>query len=241
MFLLPAAALCSVLVTMAAELIQKPLSVTSRENQRVSFSCGGREGCADDDRWWYQKKEAQTFTCILYIYSNNCGFGNNYYNHPDKDDFTVEKTQNGCELVIQKVKLSHSASYYCSCSKHGTTVNRNPCSLYKNNTHTPHTHTHIHTLNTHTLNTHTHTKHTHTHTKHTHTHKHTLIHTLNRNRERRREESPRRDENRETVNLMNNLQIFSSDSNINITTFCCSVSHRGLSDVWQWQHSVCNR
>ncbi|KAM9323553.1 immunoglobulin lambda-1 light chain-like isoform 1-T1 [Pholidichthys leucotaenia] len=118
MILLPAAALCclaSALVTMAAQLIQDHLTLTRRVGGKVSISCGGTEVC---DRYvlWFQKKE--TFSMILYIDKEN-GYVYKGYNHPQKDDFSAVNKQNGCELQINKVKLDHSASYYCACWKSG--------------------------------------------------------------------------------------------------------------------------
>ncbi|XP_024124691.1 immunoglobulin lambda-1 light chain [Oryzias melastigma] len=121
MLFLPAAALCclcSALVTMAAELIQEDLTLTRRVGQSVSFSCGGTQECDDSYRYrvWYQKKETETFKPILRVYESD---GRTYkdYGHPQEDDFSAGKTQTGCELKINKVKVDHSASYYCSCWK----------------------------------------------------------------------------------------------------------------------------
>ncbi|XP_076732835.1 immunoglobulin lambda-1 light chain-like [Maylandia zebra] len=120
MLFLPAAALCclcSALVTMAAEqLIQEDLTLTRRVGQSVSFSCGGTEQCADSYRYWYQKKEKETFKVILRIYTND-GSVYSDYGHPQKNDFSAEMNQNIFELKIEKVKLDHSATYYCNCLK----------------------------------------------------------------------------------------------------------------------------
>ncbi|XP_075993630.1 uncharacterized protein LOC142988367 isoform X4 [Genypterus blacodes] len=114
MFLLPAAALCSVLVTMAAQLIQDQVSVTRRAGEKVSFSCGGTDQCVTYV-WWYQKREKETFRVIVDIEKSNCKVDSRY-NHPQKDDFTaVRNGTRSCELQINKVKLSHSATYYCGC------------------------------------------------------------------------------------------------------------------------------
>ncbi|XP_039457734.1 uncharacterized protein LOC120434185 [Oreochromis aureus] len=121
MLFLPAAALCclcSALVTMAAEqLIQDDLTLTRRVGESVSFSCGGTKQC--DYEWvlWFQKKE--TFTLILRINRNTSDIHTGY-NHPQIDDFSVENTVSGCELKIEKVKLDHSATYYCRCGKRDT-------------------------------------------------------------------------------------------------------------------------
>ncbi|XP_070774613.1 immunoglobulin lambda-1 light chain-like [Enoplosus armatus] len=120
MLFLPAAALCclcSALVAMAAELIQRDLTLTRRVGDKVSFSCEGTDRCDYNYIFWYQKKDTETFTRILFIDKSD---GDIYsgYNHPQKDDFSAVNKQNGCELEIQKVKLSHSATYYCSCFRY---------------------------------------------------------------------------------------------------------------------------
>ncbi|XP_067460784.1 immunoglobulin lambda-1 light chain-like [Thunnus thynnus] len=121
MLFLPAAALCclcSALVAMAAELIQKDLTLTRRAGEKVSFSCGGTDQCYSESPfvYWLQKKDTETFTFILDI-DMRTGDIDNDYNHTQKDDFSVVKEQNGCELEIQTVQLSHSATYYCACIK----------------------------------------------------------------------------------------------------------------------------
>uniref|UniRef100_A0A3Q3MWU2 Ig-like domain-containing protein n=1 Tax=Mastacembelus armatus TaxID=205130 RepID=A0A3Q3MWU2_9TELE len=108
---------CS-LVVMAAELTQDQLSLTRRAGQTVSFSCAGTDQCGAYV-YWYQKKETETFTLILDI-NRYSGAIDKRYNHPQKDDFSAVKNQNGCELQIQKVKPSHAATYYCSCLKSGS-------------------------------------------------------------------------------------------------------------------------
>ena len=105
------------LVAMAAQLIQDDLTLTRRAGETVSFSCRGTEQCSTDWVFWYQKKE--TFTVLLEMNrkeSKNCQMDKRY-NHPQKNDFTAERKGNGCELVIQTVQLSHSATYYCNCVK----------------------------------------------------------------------------------------------------------------------------
>ncbi|XP_042285177.1 uncharacterized protein LOC121908914 isoform X2 [Thunnus maccoyii] len=122
MLFLPAAALCclcSALVAMAADLIQDDLTLTRRVGETVSFSCGGTDQCSGNRVLWYQKKDTETFTRILYIDKNN-GKIEIPYNHPQQGDFSPVNKGKGCEVRIQKVKLSHSATYYCSCWKRDT-------------------------------------------------------------------------------------------------------------------------
>ncbi|KAG7222312.1 hypothetical protein INR49_016376 [Caranx melampygus] len=119
MLFLPAAALCclcSALVAMAAELVQDQLSLTRRVGEPVSFSCEGFDQCDYSGRvFWFQKRE--TFTVILKIHMETDEIKLNSI-HPQIDDFTVVNNQNvTCELKIEKVKPSHSASYYCRCAK----------------------------------------------------------------------------------------------------------------------------
>ncbi|KAG7524372.1 immunoglobulin lambda-1 light chain-like [Solea senegalensis] len=118
MVLLRAAALCclcSALVAMAAELIQEQLSLTRRVGDTASFSCGGIDLCRTYV-FWYQKKETETFRVILRINRNNGDIYSGYI-HPQIKDFTAAMKNNKkiCELKINKVQSSHSASYYCSC------------------------------------------------------------------------------------------------------------------------------
>ncbi|XP_074544645.1 immunoglobulin lambda-1 light chain-like [Halichoeres trimaculatus] len=119
MLLLPAAALCclcSALLTTAEDLIQEDLTLTRRVGGQVSLSCGQTHRCDSDYIRWYQKKDTETFKMILYIDKSNGNIGKGY-NHPQEADFSAVNKGNGCELQIQRVKLSHSATYYCSCLK----------------------------------------------------------------------------------------------------------------------------
>ncbi|XP_061586938.1 immunoglobulin lambda-1 light chain-like [Cololabis saira] len=116
MLFLPAAALCclcSALVAMAAELVQDDVTLTRRVGQSVSFSCG-TDQCDWDRIFWFQKKEMETFRVILRIYSGGI---DSDYNHPQEADFSAERTHNGCLLKLNRVKLDHSATYYCMCWK----------------------------------------------------------------------------------------------------------------------------
>ncbi|XP_063317010.1 uncharacterized protein LOC134616210 [Pelmatolapia mariae] len=118
MLFLPAAALCclcSALVTMAAQLIQDDLTLTRRVGESVSFSCGDDE-CDYTGLIWYQKKDAEPFRLVLVVDTDD-GRVESSSNHSQKDDFSVEIKQNRYQLKIEKVKLEHSATYYCACWK----------------------------------------------------------------------------------------------------------------------------
>ncbi|XP_029309110.1 immunoglobulin lambda-1 light chain-like, partial [Cottoperca gobio] len=132
MLFLPAAALCclcSALVAMAADLIQDDLTLTRRVGGEVSFSCRDTELCDDPYVDWLQKSDTETFTVILSIHKST-GKVNSGYNHPWKDDFSAVKKQNVFELKIQKVKLTHSATYYCCCRKYGYWIFGSGTKLY---------------------------------------------------------------------------------------------------------------
>nr|XP_046263543.1 immunoglobulin lambda-1 light chain-like [Scatophagus argus] len=121
MLFLPAAALCclcSALAAMAAQLTQDQLSLTRRVGQNVSFSCEGTDQCSSSYMFWYQKKDTETFRRILRLSRSGCSIEHRF-DHPQKNDFSVVREQNGCELKIQTVKLLHSATYYCACWKSG--------------------------------------------------------------------------------------------------------------------------
>ncbi|XP_073347420.1 immunoglobulin lambda-1 light chain-like [Pagrus major] len=122
MLFLPAAALCclcSALVAMAAQLIQDDLTLTRRVDGDVSFSCRTDQCDYSNNVYWLQKKDTETFRLFLRIDKSSCTIAHRY-DHPQKDDFSVVNKTNGCELKIQKVKLLHSATYYCYCSKKDT-------------------------------------------------------------------------------------------------------------------------
>lgn len=102
------------LAAMAAELIQEDLTLTMRVGGNVSFSCQETNQCYRSYVWWYQKRDSETFTLILRFDANSNSVYSGY-NHPQKNDFSAVRKQNGCELEIKKVERHHSASYYCSC------------------------------------------------------------------------------------------------------------------------------
>ena len=105
---------------MAAELTQDQVSWTRREGENVTFRCTDTDQCTGSNIYWYQKKESGTFTLILDIHKSN-GRLDKTYKHPQKDDFSSVLKENSWELFLQKVKASHSATYYCSCWTSGVT------------------------------------------------------------------------------------------------------------------------
>ncbi|KAK0133270.1 hypothetical protein N1851_031235 [Merluccius polli] len=109
----PCALVPTAVVAMAAELTQDQVSWSRREGTAVSFRCTNTDQC-NTYILWYQKKETETFTLILLIQKSN-GELDKGYNHPQQDDFSSVLKENSYELSLQKVKVSHSATYYCSC------------------------------------------------------------------------------------------------------------------------------
>uniref|UniRef100_A0A672GFG5 Immunoglobulin V-set domain-containing protein n=1 Tax=Salarias fasciatus TaxID=181472 RepID=A0A672GFG5_SALFA len=107
------------LVAMAAELIQEDLTLTRRVGETVSFSCGGTDHCYYV--FWYQKKDTETFRIIVVIRD---GKVDSFTDQSERDDFSAERTANGWELKIKKIKSAHSASYYCSCDTNIPTQNK---------------------------------------------------------------------------------------------------------------------
>ncbi|KAK0144966.1 Immunoglobulin lambda-1 light chain [Merluccius polli] len=109
-------ALCLAVVAMAAELTQDQVSWSRREGEAVSFRCTNTDQCSSAYIYWYQKKETETFTMILAIRKSDGNLGKGF-NHPQQDDFSSVLKENSYELLLQRVKVSHSATYYCSCGQ----------------------------------------------------------------------------------------------------------------------------
>uniref|UniRef100_A0AAQ6IEX7 Ig-like domain-containing protein n=1 Tax=Anabas testudineus TaxID=64144 RepID=A0AAQ6IEX7_ANATE len=101
-------------VSMAAELVQDQLSLTKRAGETDTIRCSGTERCDKKHVYWYQRTDTDPFRVILRIDLSE-GMVNTRYGHPQKDDFSASRKQNGCELVISKMKPIHSGSYYCVC------------------------------------------------------------------------------------------------------------------------------
>ncbi|XP_023994090.1 immunoglobulin lambda-1 light chain-like [Salvelinus sp. IW2-2015] len=100
------------LMSVAGQKLDQEISWTRTQGQAVSFSCEYNDQCGTYV-FWYQKKDGEPFTLILDIKKGNCAVDARY-NHPQKDDFSSVRN-NRCDLKIQLVKVSHSATYYCAC------------------------------------------------------------------------------------------------------------------------------
>lgn len=61
---------------------------------------------------WYQKKEGEALTRILYAKKDSKPVLDN--NHPEASDFDVKIQSGYYDLKISKLKKSHSAVYYCA-------------------------------------------------------------------------------------------------------------------------------
>ncbi|XP_038869822.1 immunoglobulin lambda-1 light chain-like [Salvelinus namaycush] len=99
-------------LSVAGQKLNQEISWTRTQGQAVSFSCKDNDKCTTYV-YWYQKKDGEPFTLILNIRKGNCAVDARY-NHPQKDDFSSVRN-NRCDLKIQSVKVSHSATYYCAC------------------------------------------------------------------------------------------------------------------------------
>ncbi|XP_070993566.1 immunoglobulin lambda-1 light chain-like [Oncorhynchus clarkii lewisi] len=99
-------------VAVAGQILDQEISLTKKKGEAVSFSCEYNDQCVSYV-FWYQKKDREPFTLILDIAKSNCAVDASY-NHPQKDDFSSVRN-NRCDLKIQFVKVSLSATYYCAC------------------------------------------------------------------------------------------------------------------------------
>eukprot|EP00063_Salmo_salar_P041700 XP_014016535.1 PREDICTED: uncharacterized protein LOC106580239 [Salmo salar] len=114
-------------MSVAGQKLDQEISWTRTQGQAVSFSCKDNDQCATYV-FWYQKKDGEPFTLILDIRKGNCAVDARY-NHPQKDDFSAMRNNN-CDLKIQLVKVSHSATYYCACYRSGVLVFGSGTKLY---------------------------------------------------------------------------------------------------------------
>ncbi|XP_064792584.1 uncharacterized protein LOC135513653 [Oncorhynchus masou masou] len=95
-------------------LQQDQISKSMREKQSVSFGCKVTDRCRGNLVHWYQKREGEPFTRILYFDFDDNSISRDS-THPQRADFTVGRESDTSELKIQSVKVSLSATYYCAC------------------------------------------------------------------------------------------------------------------------------
>lgn len=96
------------------------LGVTLQQDRQVLVKAVGKTSyfhCKVNDlqSWnyihWYQKKEGEALSRLLYITA--AGIVTHDTNNPQANDFTLDKTQL-YNLKISNTKLSHAAVYYCA-------------------------------------------------------------------------------------------------------------------------------
>uniref|UniRef100_A0A8C7II91 Ig-like domain-containing protein n=1 Tax=Oncorhynchus kisutch TaxID=8019 RepID=A0A8C7II91_ONCKI len=89
------------------------ISKTRREKESVSFDCKVTGRCGNLVHW-YQKREGEPFTWILYFNSGD-NSDSRATTHPQRADFSVWREFDSSNLMIKFVNGSHSATYYCAC------------------------------------------------------------------------------------------------------------------------------
>ncbi|KAI5627905.1 hypothetical protein C0J50_3171, partial [Silurus asotus] len=97
---------------LGVKLEQKDLSMTKEEGKSVFISCKVPGLSNNDYVHWYQKKEGEALTRILYV--KKIGQAVQDTNHPDGKEFDVRIQSDQFDLKIAKLKKSHSAVYYCA-------------------------------------------------------------------------------------------------------------------------------
>lgn len=88
---------------------QEDLPMTKKEGKTVYISCEVT-GLNTYYVHWYQKKDDEALTRILYFKRGSEPAYDN--NHPEAKDFDVK--EDSYDLKIAKLKKSHSAVYYCA-------------------------------------------------------------------------------------------------------------------------------
>ncbi|KAG7329929.1 hypothetical protein KOW79_006151 [Hemibagrus wyckioides] len=92
-------------------LEQKDLSLTKGEGKTVFISCKVT-GLSTDYVHWYQKKDGEALTRILYVKSGGSPVPD--ANFKEAKDFSVRIQADNYDLKIANLKKSHSAVYYCA-------------------------------------------------------------------------------------------------------------------------------
>ncbi|KAK3545399.1 hypothetical protein QTP70_006943 [Hemibagrus guttatus] len=111
-------AIYAVLFSLAVEAVlgvtleQKDLSMTKGEGKTIHISCKVTGLSSSNYVHWYQKKDGEALTRILYVKSGSNPVRDN--NHRDAKDFSVRIQSNNYDLKIANLKKSHSAVYYCA-------------------------------------------------------------------------------------------------------------------------------
>ncbi|KAL7879889.1 hypothetical protein SRHO_G00021430 [Serrasalmus rhombeus] len=105
-----------IVVGVLGQTVEQPeLSWTKGEGRRAYISCKVTGLQSDNYVHWYQQKEGEALTRILYV---NKGASSTVYN-PDLLDakgFSVKLGNNDDYVLrIDAVKPSHSGVYYCAC------------------------------------------------------------------------------------------------------------------------------
>ncbi|XP_064871191.1 immunoglobulin lambda-1 light chain-like [Oncorhynchus nerka] len=114
------------------KLDNKIETLIRKQGQPVTFSCQNiDQNC--NYVYWYQKKEGEPFILILRIQSGSCTVYSDY-NHPQKGEFSAMRQSKNCNLKIQSVTVSHSATYFCACwdsSTHNNRVQKPKVTVYQ--------------------------------------------------------------------------------------------------------------
>ncbi|XP_047667455.1 uncharacterized protein LOC113663835 [Tachysurus fulvidraco] len=93
-------------------LVQKDLFWTKGEGKTVYISCKVTDLSSSNYVHWYQKKDGEALTRILYV--NSGGSLVQDPNHPEAKDFTVRIQSDNYDLKIESLKKIHEAVYYCA-------------------------------------------------------------------------------------------------------------------------------